>query len=178
MKCDICKKQEATVFIKQVINGVAKKLHACHACAREHGFDSTLPLPLLKDLLFGEAAPAPRRAAREKTCPACGMKASEFRKTSLLGCPACYDVFAEEAATYLESIPECPGHVGKVPVKERAAAELARLQKSLQEAVDAQNFEEAARLRDRIRLLRGPARREAAGGEQARRENPIGDGVR
>ena len=179
MKCEICKKQDANVFIKQVIDGVVKKLHACQDCARERGFEVKLPMPLLKDLLFGgEPGSKPKAPARERACPACGMTAAEFRKSSLLGCPACYDAFEDEVAPYLDSLPDNPGHCGKAPVKERMAAETAAIQRSLKQAVDAQDFEEAARLRDRVKALRDAvlSGRKAEGG--ARRNDSIGDGAR
>ena len=179
MKCEICKHSDATVFIKQVIDGVARKLHACPACARSQGFEVKLPMPLLKDLLFGAGAEAPAKpAAHGRTCPACKMTAAEFRKTSLLGCPACYDAFTEEVTPYLDSLPENPGHCGKVPARERTAAEMAALQRSLQEAVETQSFEEAAQLRDRIRALRGVTRRGREAEEGAPRKGARGDGVR
>jgi protein arginine kinase activator len=179
MKCEICKKSDANVFIKQVVDGVVRKLHACQDCARAQGFDVKLPMPLLKDLLFGGAAEAPAKpAAPARTCPACQMTAAEFRKTSLLGCPACYDVFADEVAPYLDSLPENPGHCGKVPARERAAAELAALQRSLKDAVDTQRFEEAAQLRDRLRALHSAARRGHDAEDGARRKPAPGEGRR
>lgn len=154
MKCELCQKKDATVFVKQVINGQVKKLHACHECAGEQGFDMKLPLPLLKDLVFGVAEAAAAAPPRERTCPVCRMSAAEFRKTSLLGCPACYDVFTDEVAPYLDSLPEAASHCGKVPARERVAAELAQMRTDLAAAVTAQDFEAAARLRDSIAELK------------------------
>jgi protein arginine kinase activator len=153
MKCELCHKKDATVFVKQVLNGQVKKLHACHECASEQGFDLNLPIPLMKDLLFGVAAAAPP-PPRDKSCPVCRMSAAEFRKTSLLGCPACYDAFTDEVAPYLDSLPETASHCGKVPARERLATELAQVRTALEAAVAAQDFETAARLRDSIAGLK------------------------
>jgi len=152
MKCEICGKNDATVFIKHVGSGAVKKLHACAECAEEKGLDVQLPIPLLVDFLFGPNGERQSpRATGGKTCPVCNMRRSHFRKTSLFGCPACYEAFPEEVAPFLEGLPDGGSHVGKVPAREMLMAEVAGLEKRLRNSVSAQNYEEAAQLRDRLR---------------------------
>ncbi len=156
MKCEICKKLDAKVFIKHAADGVVRKLHVCEACAERKGVDLQLPIPFLADIIFGAAGdPKPPKAiSANKMCPVCHLRRSHFRKTSLLGCPTCYEVFAEEVAPFLEGAPEGCGHVGKVPAREQVAAEVALLEKRLKAAVNAQNYEEAAQVRDRLQAVR------------------------
>ena len=154
MKCEICKAGEATVHFKQVCNGSVKELYACEKCAAQNGFDAQSPLSMT-DLLFGTRDQADKAPAPEKTCPVCGMRRRDFRKTQRLGCAACYETFAEELAPLLRAMQKGCRHVGKVPAGEMVSAEVAALQQALEKAVAAQDFEEAAQLRDRIRARKG-----------------------
>jgi protein arginine kinase activator len=157
MECQICRKNDATIHLKQELNGQTKELYVCEECASEHGFNVQSPMSLT-DFLFGlgeaqEKAPD----GKDKTCAVCHMRRSDFKKTSLLGCQDCYESFAEELEPLLAAMHRRPLHVGKVPASDRLAAETAELQRKLEAAVGAQNFEEAARLRDAMRDLRAGA---------------------
>jgi protein arginine kinase activator len=165
MKCEICHQKDATVAINKVENGTVTKLRICEGCAQQHGLDVNLALPLLSELLLGLGGKKqqPRSEPRQKSCSACGMRQAEFKKTSLLGCPACYEVFADEIVPFLESTHKGVWHSGKVPVQEKAASDMAAVQRLLKEAVNRQDFEEAARLRDQLRDLKaGHAQGDAA----------------
>jgi len=81
------------------------------------------------------------------------MRRSDFKKTSRLGCPACYEAFAEELTPLLAAVHKGTHHIGKVPAgaAHDSPAEIVALQKQLNEAVAGERYEEAARLRDVIR---------------------------
>lgn len=154
MKCEICKKNEAAVHFKQVHDGEVKEMYLCEECAAQKGFDIQSPMPLA-DLLFGVGVQHEiETAGGDKECPACHMRGSDFRKTSRLGCSVCYETFSDELMPFLAGMHKSCRHVGKVPAGEKVAAEITSLQKTLEEAVASQNFEEAARLRDLISELR------------------------
>jgi len=156
VKCEICKANEATIIIKHVVDGVVRELHVCAECGREKGVDLQMALPLISGLLLGQGNVRRqiRNAAAGKICPVCHMRRSQFRKTSLLGCAVCYETFAEDVTAFLGGMPEDFGHVGKVPRRERLEAEIAGLERRLREAIKSQNYEEAARIRDRLRDVR------------------------
>ncbi len=149
MQCEMCGKNQATTFVAIMINEKVKKMHLCEACAAETG----LPISIT-DVMLGLGGK--KEAAAEtgrKTCPRCHMRFTDFKKTSRLGCQGCYDTFAEELEPLLESMHRGKQHVGKQPTRVAAApvaAQLAALKNMLAAAVQAENFEEAARLRDRI----------------------------
>ncbi len=160
MKCEMCSEQEAMVHVTQMVDGKVKKLHLCEACAIKSGLDVENP-SALTDILLGvgiqKIAPGKEaEAAPDKTCQHCQMRLSDFKKTSRLGCPGCYESFAGELELMLESMHRGTQHVGKIP--ERAAgfcrmqAEQAGLRRALEASVAAENYEEAARIRDLIRL--------------------------
>ncbi|MBL7076690.1 MAG: UvrB/UvrC motif-containing protein [Kiritimatiellae bacterium] len=154
MKCEICECREASVHFKQVCNGQVREMYVCEECAAENGFDLQSPLSM-PDFLFGAGLQEEKRdATSEKTCLICGTTGKDFKKRSLLGCPSCYEAFADELSPYLRAMQKGSRHVGKAPAGEALNAEIAALQQALERAVSAQDFEEAATLRDHIRDLK------------------------
>jgi protein arginine kinase activator len=161
MLCEACSSTEATVHLTQVINGEARKLHLCKECARESGIQVDDQMSLT-DILFSMASPEdPEPAGPDKSCPHCHMRRSDFKKSSRLGCPQCYASFREDLTSLLAAMHTGVRHVGKAPARAAtdtaSAAELRALETRLKAAIDAENFEEAAKLRDLI----GKARRAA-----------------
>ena len=115
MKCEICECQEAAVHFKQVCNGQIKEMYVCEECAAENGFDLQSPLSM-PDFLFGAGLkPEKQDQSSEKTCMVCGTTGKDFKKRSLLGCPSCYEAFAEELSPYLRAMQKGGRHVGKAP---------------------------------------------------------------
>ena len=155
MKCEICEQNEATVLFKQVVEGSVREMRVCMDCAQKNGFDLQSPMALT-DFLFGLGTTPPREEdVRECRCACCGMTLSDFRKTSRLGCARCYETFAEEFSPMLLSMHRGNRHEGKVPAGARATAELESMERAMERAVVSQDFEEAARLRDLIREVKG-----------------------
>lgn len=159
MMCELCKEREATVHLTQVVDGSIKKLHLCEECAAQSGFDLQGPISIT-DILLGmgvqkEPATTP---ATERSCPKCHMRRTDFKKTGRFGCPTCYEAFAEELPPLLKAMHRSEQHIGKIPAAEgtrvRASVELSKVQQDLDKAVGSENYEEAARLRDRIQKLR------------------------
>lgn len=151
VKCEICEANEASVHFKQVCNGQIKEMYVCEDCAAENGFDLQSPLSM-PDFLFGAGLqPEKQESSAEKTCLVCGTTGKDFKKRSLLGCPSCYETFADELAPYLRAMQKGDRHVGKAPAGEALTAEIASMHQALERAISAQDFEEAAALRDRIR---------------------------
>ncbi len=94
---------------------------------------------------------------RLHTCPVCGMAYSEFERTGLLGCAACYDVFKEELMPYVRRIQGKTEHVGKVGLnvgEQELTRTLSRLQEELEQAVRDGKYAVAARINDRISDVR------------------------
>ncbi len=97
-------------------------------------------------------------AGVERKCPRCHMRRTDFKKTGRFGCAECYEAFAEELPPLLKAMHRSDHHAGKIPKREGARvtanAELAALQKKMDKAIAAENFEEAAKLRDQIAQTR------------------------
>lgn len=159
MKCDMCKEGEATVHLTQIVDGKIQKIDLCEACAKAKKVTDPTAFSLA-DMLLGletETAPTPPRAKSERRCPSCEMTLSDFRRAARLGCPHCYEAFAEALGPMLKGMHKGLQHVGKTPsgrIKEVLLEErLRRLRQQLQAAVKAENYESAVRLRDQIKAL-------------------------
>ena len=96
-------------------------------------------------------------ALNQRECPHCGIKFVEFRNTGRLGCPHDYQEFREELTPLLENIHGETRHVGKTPRRlpqnKQTQSELMQLRNRLKQAINKEDYEEAAKLRDKIRTL-------------------------
>jgi protein arginine kinase activator len=162
MKCDICHANEATVHLTEIINNKMTKLHLCENCAKEKSQEMEEHFGLA-DLLSGLADLAPIVETEEKIsgpgmkCSSCGFSFQNFRKMGRLGCPKCYATFKDQLNPLLRKIHGSDTHIGKMPSKKEVvrdkAALVVDLKQALAKAIGAEEFEEAARLRDRIRAI-------------------------
>lgn len=157
MFCDVCKSKEATVFLTQIVEGKMKKVNLCEGCSKEKGVNDPTGFALA-DLLLGlGAAQEIEKNPSGVRCSVCGFSQGDFKKTGRLGCSACYDAFAEGLSGMLKNMHRGIVHTGKVParleVARRRAQQMAAYQAGLEKAILEEQFEEAAGLRDKIRLL-------------------------
>ena len=157
MQCDECGKNEAILHLTQIVDNQMSTKHLCERCAAEKGVESEqAPVPFaLTDFLGkvdrGEAgSPAP--------CPFCGLEFDEFKKTGRLGCPQCYESFESNLKSLLRRLHGSIEHVGKVylppdPSLAQKVDRLAGLRRKLNSAVESEDFERAAEIRDEIQEL-------------------------
>jgi protein arginine kinase activator len=161
MKCDVCQKREALIYIQQVMGKDQVELHLCERCAKEKGITAggdkievTLG-GLLSDLLH--AKPGQAREQKTVVCPTCQRTVEEFAKTRKLGCSECAKSFDTELREIVDKLGESAQHVGKFPRRLRAyktyLVDIARLKRGLKEAIGREDYERAAVLRDKIREL-------------------------
>ena len=157
MVCDVCKTNQATVFLTQIIDGKMQKVNLCEACSKEKGVTDPLSFALV-DLLPGLGAEAEaEQGAPIQRCPSCGFTQADFKKTGRLGCPVCYDTFAEGLGGLLKAMHRRTAHTGKIPARLKRTIELSarmkQLKRDLETAVSQENYETAAQLRDQLREL-------------------------
>ncbi|EDY19264.1 UvrB/UvrC protein [Chthoniobacter flavus Ellin428] len=157
MHCDVCKTNQATVFLTQIVDGKMQKVNLCEACSKEKGVTDPTGFALA-DLLLGlGAAQEMERGGTVQKCPACGFSQADFKKTGRLGCATCYTTFADGLAALLKGMHKGTDHVGKVPARLAKSIErevqLKTLQRDLKKAVASEDYESAATLRDQIRHL-------------------------
>jgi protein arginine kinase activator len=156
MKCQFCS-NPATVHLTDIVNKQKKEMHLCQACAEQQQLlkQDELNLPAILQTLIGQHVGQLTDELAQLTCPVCGIKYMEFRAEGRLGCPHDYEVFRAGLEPLLQRIHRAGKHVGKAPRRGPGAAalqgELLELRRQLRVAVDAEGYEEAARLRDLIR---------------------------
>jgi protein arginine kinase activator len=157
MLCDVCKCNDATVFLTQILEGKMHKVNLCEACSKEKGVQDPTSFALA-DLLLGiGAAEEIEKGAPTQTCPVCGFSQADFKKTGRLGCSECYVTFVEGLTSLLKAMHKGTEHVGKLPERAQRAVALNHrmrtLTENLQKAVANENYETAASLRDQIKQL-------------------------
>ena len=160
MLCEVCKQTQATVHLTEIVNEQMTELHLCEGCANQKGTQVESQFGLA-DMLSGLSDYGKAQEPEEistKACSSCGMTYDDFRKVGRLGCGECYVTFKRSLGSLLKRIHGSPLHLGKSPVRLLKSAkgsktELLDLKRKLEQAIDHEEFEEAARLRDQIRRL-------------------------
>ena len=164
MLCDNCKEREVEIHLTKVENDTKVTVHLCNQCAQQKGFetgDSILKSPLggfIQAMGKGGTSvlPSPADGLR---CAACGSTLKDFRDSGRLGCAQCYQSFDGHLRDLLRRLHGSSQHVGERYVVPGGAGtadprlQLLDLKDQLRRAVDSENFELAAELRDRIRVL-------------------------
>ncbi len=162
MKCEICGVAEATIHVKEVKNDEVRELHLCEKCAREKGYHSLVDkskLSIASQFIWMAENLYPERGGKAGNiqCPRCGMKYSEFMRIGRLGCPDCYSAFGEQLKQVLRRVHGSVRHVGKAPGKEGEVFERRRLiqhlHEELERAIEMEEYERAAEIRDRLKAL-------------------------
>ncbi len=166
MKCQDCGERESTVQVTQIINNEKIVLKLCKACAAKRGFHSPLdntPFPLANFLsgMLGKDEPVATAKSMTKSdvaCPNCGLTIEKFKHLGRFGCGECYQTFREQLQDLLRKIHGSSLHRGKLPpmLSEEASLikEQERLQEELQRAINSEDFERAADLRDKLKSLK------------------------
>ena len=161
MMCIDCGTAKATVHFTQIVNDETETFHLCHACAQKRGL-KTAPVESqapLSDFLSEMGAPIFTKATSANlSCPRCGCTFRQFRKTGRLGCAHCYSTFEQEMSALLRKIHGSNEHMGIAqedtigPLGEDEA-QLLTLRRQLRQAVEREEYERAAELRDAITQL-------------------------
>lgn len=180
MLCENCNENEATIHYTEVINGVKSEHHICGECAAKldlggYGamFGGELPFARLLTGLFaaGRASGSEENPMAHIICPQCGMNYEEFTKVGKFGCAECYSVFGPLIDDSIRKIQGSSEHRGKkyADANRRDAdledapqgtdvlsdeEEIKLLQAKLKAAIEIEDYEEAADLRDRIKSLK------------------------
>jgi protein arginine kinase activator len=158
MVCQHCNQAKATVHITDTMPE-KREQHLCEDCAEKAGVIIKQTHHTTNEIL--------QQFIKHKTglsvgddlaCPKCGLTFKEFQVKGLLGCPHDYVAFAALLTPLIQRAHEGgTHHVGKVPPTAEATVKkqtgLLRLRRELQEAIDQENYERAARVRDQIRTL-------------------------
>lgn len=174
MLCNKCKKREATTHVKSVVNGKYEEYMLCSTCANELGYnnmwgDFTSDFSSILGSFFSNALPERTATTR---CPVCGSTFHDISQSSKVGCAKCYELFYSDLMPSIKRIHSNTTHNGKrppkiaqlkLPEKDKSAVDngesdinnndIEKLRLDLENAVKEQNFELAAKLRDKIKEM-------------------------
>jgi protein arginine kinase activator len=156
MVCDICKKNEATVHLTQIIDNKMLKVDLCESCSKAKGIQETAGFSLA-DLQVGLGSAEEMGGDAGLKCGVCGFTQADFKKTGRLGCSACWETFEQGLSSLLKAMHKSDRHVGKVPSKAAhtlvITERIKQLSGDLEKAVRDEKYEDAAHIRDQIRQL-------------------------
>ena len=171
MKCQSCKKEEATIKYYENINGEKREIMLCGSCAKKLNlidfpnmlsyFFSTYP----KELLENEYT--------KKVCDKCSYTFDDYLKTGLFGCPNCYSAFNDRIDTLLNKIHGKNRHINTesktqennvkktyMNIKDKnhninisSIIDISKLKNLLNLSIKEEKYEDAAKIRDRIKEL-------------------------
>ena len=165
MRCENCGLADATIPVTRVEGNEARVQHLCEACAAEQGIETSGALSAggnqLADFLAQIGSGVADVPASSGRCPSCGLTPAQHKQTGRLGCARCYSHYEQHLRGLLRRLHGGTQHVGKVALTPDTddggrKARVDSLRRSLQRAVDSEDFEHAAALRDQIRRMETP----------------------
>lgn len=163
MDCDQCHEREAVIHLTQIVDEQVTTLHLCERCAAEKGVESAgtvakTPLGSFLAAMGKGGGPEAPVAALGGACPGCGATLQDFRQSGRLGCAFCYNHFEGPLRDLLRRLHGSTHHAGERYVApgaepEDSAGRGEALREQLRLAIETENFELAAEIRDRLRAL-------------------------
>lgn len=160
MVCDNCHERDAVVNLTTIENNAVRQLHLCEQCAAERGVETSVTAPKhpLGEFLQAVQAQSVPASTESGKCSFCGQTMKDFRDTGRMGCARCYTTFESSMRELLRRVHGSPRHTGQAyraprdEVVEKSGV-LGELREKLRRAIEQEQFEAAAELRDRIRVL-------------------------
>lgn len=173
MMCQNCGKNEANFKYTQIINGMKKEITLCSDCARKLGIDN-IDIPInftsfLGDFFndYAERSLLPSFSTSDVKCKTCNMSYNDFINTGMFGCSECYEIFSNPIDSLLKNLHGTSKHIGrgtknintenstKTNKKEKVGKENKKeeMQKELDKAIKEERYEDAAKIRDKIKEM-------------------------
>ena len=176
MLCQKCHKKTASVFISSIINDQETRIYLCDDCVKDYPlFNFNFQNPFsIKDVMDkfkidedpsidqekDSLLPVDNDSKEEDViCPNCYSTYNEYKQTGKLGCSRCYEAFEEKLKPVLKNIYGHEEYIGKIPKKDNShiyiSKEIRILKEDLNRAVEQEEYEKAADIRDKIKELEG-----------------------
>lgn len=160
MLCDTCGERDAAVHLTTIVNNEVRQQHLCEKCAAERGVETTVSVPKhpLGDFLHAVQQQLATPTTEVGRCTFCGATMNDFRATGRWGCARCYTAFEGSMRELLRRVHGNSRHAGHAyqapqPELDEQATILGELKDRLRRAIESEQFELAADLRDRIRVI-------------------------
>jgi protein arginine kinase activator len=161
MLCESCGERDAVITLTKVVEAARNEVRLCERCAAERGIETTVSSTQVHEL--GEFLTAlqkqlPSVPADQARCSFCSASLRDFRAAGRLGCAHCYSAFESSLRDLLRRVHGHSRHIGKsysspVPAAGVEHTRVDDLRERLRRAVESEQFELAARLRDQLRVL-------------------------
>ena len=162
MLCEQCRMREASIVIREVVNGTVTERNLCSECASQSD---------LGGILMDSSRRSEEEDASKLSCPTCGMTYKEFVQDGRFGCADCYNTFGLLINNSIKKIQGNNSHTGKKPrflgdkkihadmvadAKKRQSLQeqLEICQAKQKEAVLEEDYEKAAYYRDEIKKIK------------------------
>lgn len=157
MLCNECGKNEANVHMTHIINGKKTETHLCEECAKKNQtFNSNFSMENLFSAMLNNAFNSTTYLP-SKGCLKCGMTYDEFRNIGKFGCSECIDTFKPKLMPVVKNIQGHETHAGKIPKRAggsyKIQKDIENLKIQLKSAIESEEYEKAAQLRDKIREM-------------------------
>ena len=154
--CDLCGKGEATMKVSQLDKeGRVTEIAVCAECARQRGFAEVEKLKANAAEILTELKTRIDEGDSRLVCRSCGLSYAEFKRLGRLGCADCYVSFHDELLPLIRRIHDAVQHVGRTASGGRKQAQMKmnvqRLREALSGAIQDEDYEKAAALRDQLR---------------------------
>lgn len=158
MMCDNCKERDSVVQVTRTDADGPTVTHLCEKCAAERGIQTHVTMPATSMLVMALQKQLPMVASDAGRCTFCSASLRDFKATGRLGCARCYSAFETSLRDLLRRVHGSSRHVGRgyeppEPLLEEGGTVLSELRDRLRRAIDSEQFEEAARLRDQIKVI-------------------------
>lgn len=157
LECSECRRP-IKVCYTEIVGKTVTKTGMCEEC------------PVLHKKLHGHSLISKKGVSEDSTslcCGGCGLTLDDLKMGSPLGCPLCYEIFAEEILHELYQLekivsktgPQKKGallHAGRCPGRYQEmdpSLKLLALHQALDETLGREDYEQAALLRDQIKAL-------------------------
>ena len=158
MVCDSCRERDAVVHLTQVVEGAVTQVHLCEKCAADKGVETTVAAPKtpLTSLLQTVQQQLTTSATDQARCSFCQASYKDFRASGRLGCARCYSTFEAQLRDLLQRVHGATRHLGRqygspAPEQLQRASTVLELREQLRRAIELEQFEQAARLRDQLK---------------------------
>ncbi len=153
MNCEVCKVNKALVHITEIEQGIIREIHVCPSCAESGGLNK-----ISHGLVQISFTTFPKEYSKIK-CNICNSTLIDLSKKRLLGCSNDYTLFRKLFATIIEKIHGAKRHKGKRPAvltsrTHNILVQIKELELQLKEAIKKEEFEKAAKIRDKIKELK------------------------
>ena len=162
MLCDGCQKREASIMLHMITNGQVSTRSLCASCAQKAHSQMSQAFTTMGVQMEGLNGMIEKPRQEElrlpkMICSACRTPYEDIDHDTVFGCKHCYSAFHQQVIDYLSALrgePKPPREESFTPIPSLTQEEL---KERLQDAVNAEDYEQAATLRDEIQRMRPDA---------------------